>query len=180
VPLTSASDPLRIDAVSVPGGGAIGMTLCPGKRQQGALTGDCARDLDADLAALRAWGAGVLLTLLETHELVALGVTELPARAVAAGLEWHHLPVPDQGVPGQEFDFVWHDLGPALVARLAAGERIVVHCKGGLGRTGTVAARLLVESGEAPFAAINRVREARANAIESVRQESYILGLAAA
>jgi len=31
-----------------------------------------------------------------------------------------------------------------------AGEAIVIHCRGGLGRTGIVAARLLVEFGEDP------------------------------
>ena len=50
---TSATDPLRIDEVAAPprGGGRIGMTFCPGKRQRGAAMGvDWERDLAADLA----------------------------------------------------------------------------------------------------------------------------------
>ena len=67
--------------------------------------------------------------------------------------------------------------GPALRARLAAGERVLVHCKGGLGRTGLVAARLLVEFGVAPADAVARVRAARPGAIETERQLAYVLGL---
>ena len=46
----------------------------------------------------------------------------------------------------------------ALLARLRDGESIVLHCKGGLGRTGMVAARLLVELGCMPEEAIVAVR----------------------
>ena len=43
---TSQTHPLRIDSVRTPGGGRIGLTLCPGKHQTGALTGDWQRDLE--------------------------------------------------------------------------------------------------------------------------------------
>ena len=49
------------------------------------------------------------------------------------------------------------------------------HCKGGLGRAGMVAARLLVESGYTPEDAIERVRAARPGAIETQAQERYVL-----
>ncbi|MDP7292161.1 MAG: hypothetical protein QF497_08015, partial [Verrucomicrobiota bacterium] len=55
------------------------------------------------------------------------------------------------------------------------GESIVLHCKGGLGRTGTIAARLLVELGMTPGNAILAVREARPGAIETSAQETYVL-----
>ena len=60
---------------------------------------------------------------------------------------------------------------------------IVLHCRGGLGRTGTVAAKLLFEYGEHPERAINLVREARRdeharkNTIENKIQEGYIRSL---
>jgi ADP-ribosyl-[dinitrogen reductase] hydrolase len=59
---------------------------------------------------------------------------------------------------------------------VADGGRVLVHCRGGLGRAGTVAACLLVELGVAPQDAIRRVRAARPNAIETAAQERYILG----
>lgn len=71
-PRTSHTHPLEISSVDIPGGGRIGMTLCPGKQDQFAMTGAWARDLDTDLAAIRAWGASALITLMESHELVHL------------------------------------------------------------------------------------------------------------
>ena len=62
----------------------------------------------------------------------------------------------------------------ALLARLRDGESIVLHCKGGLGRTGMVAARLLVELGCTPEEAIVAVRQARSGTIETREQEAYV------
>ena len=59
------------------------------------------------------------------------------------------------------------------------GGRAVVHCKGGLGRAGTIAARILIETGTAPAEAIRQVRGARGkDAIENARQERHVLALA--
>ena len=49
-----------------------------------------------------------------------------------------------------------------------------VHCRGGLGRAGMISARLLVESGVEPNAAIERVRAARPGAIETPQQEEWV------
>jgi protein-tyrosine phosphatase len=58
------------------------------------------------------------------------------------------------------------------------GSRVLVHCRGGLGRAGTVSARLLVELGVPPVEAIRQVRRVRVGAIETAAQERYVLGLA--
>ena len=57
--------------------------------------------------------------------------------------------------------------GARLRERLRAGERVLVHCRGGLGRAGAVAARLLIEFGATPVTAIAQVRAARPRAIET-------------
>ena len=51
-PKTSSSHPLRIDAVEAPGGGLIGMTFCPGKKQDDALSGPWDRDLRLDVISI--------------------------------------------------------------------------------------------------------------------------------
>lgn len=65
-------------------------------------------------------------------------------------------------------------VGEGLRSRLRNGFNVVVHCKGGLGRAGTIAARLLVELGADPEGAIRRVREARPGAIETLEQERHV------
>jgi protein-tyrosine phosphatase len=175
--LTSDRNPLRIDTVAVPGRpGAIGMTLCPGKKDPYAKFGAWDRDLQADLLLIRRWGASAIVSLMEHREFWLLGVPEFEAK-VRADFRWLWLPIPDGGVPGEEFERRWAEAGPELHARLAAGERVLVHCRAGLGRTGMVAARLLVEAGLTPLQALNAVRRARPGTVETIPQEQYVLML---
>jgi ADP-ribosyl-[dinitrogen reductase] hydrolase len=174
---TSRSHPLRVDSLAIGGlSGVIGLTFCPGKKQQGALSGDWDRDLAADLEAIKSSGAEALVTLMETNELTAVRVpvTELGENAASLGLEWHHLPIRDVDVPDEGFEDLWTYSGLRLRHLLVQGKKVVIHCLGGLGRTGTIAARLLVELGTSPDAAIRAVRAARTGAIETREQEDYV------
>ena len=55
------------------------------------------------------------------------------------------------------------------------GKNIVVHCMGGKGRSGTIAAILLIEFGEDNKKAMKEVRKKRTGAIETKEQEEFIL-----
>jgi hypothetical protein len=58
---------------------------------------------------------------------------------------------------------------------------VVVTCMGGLGRSGILAACLLVSAGTAPEAAIAAVRAARGpRALETIAQEDFVVMCAAA
>ena len=174
---TSATDPLRIDTVATPGGGLIGMAHCPGKVQSHPDGGGWRRDLDTDLDRVREWGAVAVVTLMQTDELVAYHVGRMGEAVQARSMEWHHLPIADMDVPRQPFETAWAVSGPILRAHLLAGRRILLHCLGGLGRSGTIAARLLVEFGLSPHAAIETVRAARPGMVETTKQEAYVLAV---
>ena len=174
---TSRSHPLRLDNLAIEGlSGVIGLTFCPGKKQRGAMSGDWERDLAADLETIKSSGAKALVTLMETDELTAVSVpsTELAEKAASFGLEWHHLPIRDVDVPDERFEDLWTYSGVRLRNLLVNGEKVVIHCLGGLGRTGTVAGRLLVEFGVTPGDAIKAIRSARTGTIETRKQEEYV------
>ena len=172
---TSQSHPLYIAPVEVASGlGRIGVTFAPGKTDPHAASGAWARDLAADLDAIVAWPAQTLVTLIEPHEFELLGIPTLGEEARRRGLDWRALPIRDVSVPGPAFEAVWPAQSAALRAKLAAGENVVVHCRGGLGRAGMIAARLLVESGIDPETAIARIRAARPGAIETRDQEHWV------
>ncbi len=175
---TSASHPLRIDALTF-GAGAIGITFCPGKRQSNALSGCWERDLAMDVDAMAAWGCSEVITLVEPWELDELKVPHLGASVAARGWRWHHWPITDGEAPDARFLEAWASEQEALRDRLRQGARIVVHCKGGLGRAGTVAATLLAfERPESSIEAlIAEVRAARPGAIETTAQERFLQGL---
>ena len=150
------------------------MTLCPGKRADCYYGGRWDRDLKADMRVVADWGATTLVTVMEAPELEALGVGDLGSVAEAAGLEWHHLPITDLQVPDERFERSWTYSGHVLRRKLVSGERIALHCRGGLGRTGTVAARLAIELGAAPGEALHAVRRARSGTVETPAQEAYV------
>jgi len=174
---TSLTHPLQIATVEVgPGLGRIGITLCPGKQQHGAATGAWARDLGLDLDAIERWGAAAVLTLIDEHEIAQLGIDGLRAEVEARHMAWRHVPLRDGGVPGA------NDLGPwwatshhHLLPLLRDGFSVLVHCKGGLGRAGMMAADLMVQLGVDADRAMALVREARPGAIENRGQEIRVM-----
>jgi len=179
---TSLSHPLRIATLEIGSrGGKIGITFPPGKTQPNAMTGSWIRDLDLDLKAIRDWGANHLISLLEPWEFEELKIQDLPKRTEALGIRWHGLHITDGAAPDERFFLdIWLKLGPDLVMELAAGSRAVVHCKGGLGRAGTVAAMLLLENATTTSfeEAINLVRAVRPGAIETIEQVKFLNGWA--
>lgn len=154
------------------------MSLCPGKIDPWAMTGPVHRNLDDDLAVIKYWGAALVITLLEDFELGLLGVNNLGQAVAASGMEWRQWPVLDGSAlrlrKNQEAD-QWTGQVQEFAARLDNGEKIFIHCRGGLGRTGTLAARILIEKGIGAQRAIEIIRTARAGAIETREQEQYLL-----
>ena len=173
---TSTTDPLIVNALAAgPNGGLIGITFCPGKHASSAFGEPWRRDLAIDLQAIADWQAVAVVTLIEDHEFQLLAVPDLGARIQQRGMAWHHLPIADTDVPNAAWEARWATVGKRLVQHLVDGRRVVVHCRGGLGRAGTVAARLLIDLGMDPTEAMRQVRCARKGAIENDRQEQYVL-----
>ncbi len=175
---TSLTHPLQIAEIATGGGqGRIGVTFCPGKTQPSAATGAWDRDLGLDVQKIADWGAAAVLTLIEDHEIRALKVEGLGDAVRARHMDWLHLPIPDVSTPEDRFEAAWRDVGEGLRDRLRSGFDVLVHCKGGLGRAGLTAARLLVELGVPADDAIARVRRARPGAIETAAQEAFVRAL---
>lgn len=173
---TSDGDTLHIDAVEVPRvEGRLGLCACPGWRQRELDHPQPKEWLRRDVETMRAFGAAGLVSLMEEREMVRLGIDSLPLHLYTAGLWWKHLPITDMGVPDKSFEARWAQEGASIRDALARGEHVVMHCWAGLGRTGTMAARLLVEFGMQPEAAILRVRHARPGSIQTRAQERYVL-----
>jgi len=89
-----------------------------------------------------------------------------------ADVHYLHIPVPDMTAPTQSQikEFV------AFAQQNNQDKRaVVVHCLGGMGRTGTMAACYLVSKGYASNNAIKTVRQCRPGAIETRWQEESII-----
>jgi ADP-ribosyl-[dinitrogen reductase] hydrolase len=178
---TSISHPLQIAVVTAgPEVGRIGITFCPGKYDPHAMTGGWRRDLNRDLDTIRDWGAAAVVTLLEPAELTLLKVERLGEEVLRRNMSWFHLPIADVSTPDERFEQEWDVAGEELCSILRSGSNVLVHCRGGLGRAGTIAARLLVELGMDPATAIASVRAVRPGAIETSDQEKFVLNFGTA
>jgi len=164
--------------LELPNGGRLGLGCCPGHR----LTPPPLRverrpgSLKDDLKQIAAWKPHMMLSLMEEPELASAGapVTVLAQELTSHGVDWRHLPICDLGAPDERFETVWVDLWPNLDRLLQQRGRAFIHCYAGLGRTGTVAALILMQYGANASDALRTVRAARPGSIQSMEQEHYL------
>jgi predicted protein tyrosine phosphatase len=174
---TSETHPIDVHWVpDLPTDGALGLTLAPGKHGPSYYDpAEWARDLDADLDRLRHHHcADVLVSLIEDHECDLLGIPDLRGRARDAGLEVRHFPITDDSVPPPWRDDAFAQLVAGIRRSLDDGRRVVLHCRGGVGRSGLVAAAVATTYGDDADAALARVRRAQRWAVETPEQEAYV------
>ena len=165
---------LHIDYLATPRGGRIGLSHCPGRNTVDARGRQWQRVLDDDLAAIHAANISTVVSLISLAEMQKLGVPNLPEQVVLHKLAWLQLAIEDFGTPDLQALESWQQLKAVILAALARDETVLLHCAAGLGRTGMMAACLLVACGQTPEAAITQVRAARPGTIETEAQAAFI------
>lgn len=157
-----AAQAFAIHALPVAGGS---LALCP-------LPG-AGGDYRGDLDQIREWRPGLVITLTTEQENASVGGQLLGADIQSLASRWLHLPVPDFQPPPAATGAAWPAASAAARHALAGGGRVLVHCRGGCGRSGMAVLRLMVESGEPPAQALARLRALRPCAVETQAQMDW-------
>jgi atypical dual specificity phosphatase len=123
--------------------------------------------LAEDLWDLREAGVDVLISLEAEHELSTPDVE-------AASIEHRTAPFADMHAPAAH-DMI--DLCIALDGLFAAGKSVCVHCRAGLGRTGTVLAAYLLWKGHSVEAALQKIRAKEPKFVSTETQERFLRAL---
>jgi len=126
------------DTLQLPNGGKFIFTPCPGTKEA---------SLKDSLNTLKSAGAKAVISLLPDSELAQLSVSELGDEIAAQGMEWFQLPIEDDEEPSTLFAESWVQHRAALLNLFEQKQTVAIHCKGGSGRTGLMAAILMLESG---------------------------------
>lgn len=173
---TSHSHPISVAWLPTPEPwlGKVGLTFAPGKWQPKAASGSWDRNLALDLARLKHdFDAAHLVCLLEDHELRELRIERLPDVTAELGIALRRLPIADGTVP-QDAAAVANVVSD-IVSWAQSGENVIIHCKGGLGRAGTISGCVLRSSGMDAQATLAALVEARGpNCPETAAQHQYV------
>jgi len=132
-------------------------------------------DLVGDLQHVADWRPSLVISLVSVAEFEAAGAGSVGSFIADHGARWEHLPIVDFGVPCAAFEDRWPEVSRAALHALQGGGRVLVHCRGGCGRSGMVALRLMIEAGEAPDEALSRLRGVRPCAVETEAQMGWAL-----
>lgn len=136
--------------------GQLIFTPCPGTKGV---------SLTDSVAQLKAAGAAALITLMPDYELNQNSADNLGAICQELGLQWFQLPIADDCAPAETFAQAYAEQKTTILSLLRAGKTIAIHCKGGSGRTGLMAAILMAELGYNKADATAQVQSLRPKAL---------------
>lgn len=115
------------------------------------------------------------IAYLKKHDIgFVMSLTEEPLieeELLQEGLEFYHLPIRDMDAP------MPRDAYKALIVlleKIDSGKKALIHCKGGVGRTGMIGACYLVARGYEPTDAIQKVRSVHQAFIQTKNQEKFV------
>jgi protein-tyrosine phosphatase len=129
--------------------------------------------LAEEMASWQRAGINTVVSLLTSDEEKDLELKHESQEARAQGMKFISFPIHDRQVPASESEMSVEL--ERIDAELSAGKNVVVHCRQGIGRTGLVAACLLVTKGLSPKAAVDALTAARGNPIpETAEQRDWI------
>jgi len=135
--------------------------------------------LEDEVANWQGAGVNEVVSLLTAEEEVSLDLSKEKSLVTGHGMNFVSFPIPDRQVPRSQ-----HELAIALErvnTALSSGKNVLIHCRQGIGRTGLVAACLLVTRGFNPSAAVDIISAARGIAVpETLEQRDWIDRYAAA
>ena len=118
--------------------------------------------------------ARFLIALAEIDELPAEHWKALQEALDRRGIALEHMPIPDFSIPDGRFLKTWERRAAEYHEVLDIGGTIGITCHYGAGRSGTIAARLMIERGLDADQAIAQVRLAFPESIESKSQFDWL------
>ena len=129
--------------------------------------------LEDDIANWKRARVNTVLSLLMPDEEQHFDLRDEAGEVRRQGMGFTSFPIPDRQVPKSEAKLA--EVLESVSRDLSSGKNVLIHCRQGIGRSGLVAACLLVKNGTSPGAAVESVTTARGISVpETEEQRDWI------
>jgi len=118
-------------------------------------------------------GIKLVVSLLEANEARTLGLEGERESIKALGMDFVSFPIPDMGIPTSVEKFA--SLSKMLLKQVNTGSNTLVHCHAGIGRSGLMAAGILLHCDLNPKQAFAHVSKMRGVRVPETPEQEYWL-----
>lgn len=130
--------------------------------------------LNDELKSLRKQDADILVSLLESDEIIELGLREEAALCKQNGLEFISFPIADRCIPPKSIktsQFI-----SLLSDQINNGKNLVIHCRMGIGRSSIVAGAVIIAMGINSIGLIQIMSSIRGLKVpDTIEQEKWLM-----
>ena len=132
-----------------------------------------ASQLSAYIQYLKNKNIDILVSLLQYKEVISHSLSNEGVECEELAIEFINFPIKDHSTP--QFFIPYNQLIEQLVKRIESGKNIAIHCYAGIGRTGLIAASILIKMGmqvDEALIKLSRVRGLRVP--ETIQQITWL------
>lgn len=125
--------------------------------------------MEKEFAGIGGAGINKIVSLLESHESTALGLNEERFYTEKHGMTFFSYPILDRGMPPSVSEF--SVFTKKLYTEMSDGLNTLIHCHGGIGRSGIVAAAVLLHCGFTAEDAFEHISSKRGVSVPDTQEQ---------
>ncbi|MEM7283477.1 MAG: dual specificity protein phosphatase family protein [Pseudomonadota bacterium] len=130
--------------------------------------------IDDEFLGIARAGVKKVVSLLEAQEAYDVGLQDEEVHCKAHGMSYLSYPIRDRGLPDSVSEF--SKMSHFLYQEIRSGCNVVIHCRAGIGRTGLMAAGILLRTGLTPVDAFDQVSTARGVSVpDTEEQQNWLI-----
>ena len=132
--------------------------------------------LEDEIIKLKQFGVTTIVSLLESDEILELEIEKEKEFCEKWKLDFINYPIGDRTIPKNESTFI--ELILKIDRELKKNQKIVIHCRMGIGRTSIVAAGILIKNGTPAELVFDNLTEKRTLSVpDTEQQKQWILNM---
>ncbi len=125
--------------------------------------------IEDEFQGISSFGINQIVSLLEISESYDVGLQDERILSEKNGMEFISFPIKDRSLPESVAKYI--ELTKNLYHQISEGKNTVIHCRAGIGRTGIVAAGVLLHCGFEPDEAFEKLSAKRGILVPDTQEQ---------